>query len=182
MADDKAKDGDSGGQQDAGAVKKKISIVKILILLIIALVVFGGAAVGVLYFLYGMESADTDSGSKTQAGEPKEGDSPQTPVASEEVGTHEFKPFIVNLADNGSYLKVTIALGYGAVEQQKLLEGKSTQIRDAILAILSSKSSKTLSTKHGKMKLKEDIKKALNKLAGLGNVVTSVYFTEFQIL
>jgi len=180
VADDTAGAEDPGGQQDAGNVKKKISLVKILILLIIALVVLGGAAVGVLYFLYGLES--TDSGSKTQAGEPKQNDSPQTPVASEEVGTYELRPFIVNLADDSSYLKITIALGYGVPEHQKLLESKSTQVRDAILTILSSKSSKTLSTKHGKMKLKEDVKKALNKLAGLRNVITAVYFTDFQIL
>jgi len=182
VADDKAKVGDSGGPPDAGPVKKKISLIKILILLLILLVAFAGAAGVAWYFLSDIDSSDAGDGSETQAGKPKDGESPQSPVASEEVGTHELKPFIVNLAGDGSYLKVTIALGYGVVEQQKLLEGKSTQIRDAILTILSSKSAKTMSTKHGRMKLKEDIKKALNKLAGLRNVVTSVYFTDFQIL
>ena len=182
MADDKAKVGDSDGPQKAGAVKKKISLVKILILLLILLVAFAGAAAVAWFLLTDFGASEPSDSSKSQAGDPKEGEPRQPPAASDEVGTHELKPFIVNLADAGSYLKITIALGYGAPEHQKLLEDKSTQIRDAILGILASKSAKTVSTKHGKIKLKEDIKKALNKLTGLRNVVSSVYFTDFQIL
>jgi len=182
VADEKTKVEDPGGKPDAGKVKKKVSLVKILVLvLIIVLVVFGGV-VGVLYFLYGLESADTGSSPKTQASGSGETDSAQTSVPSQELNTYELKPFIVNLADDGSYLKITVALGYGAVEQQQLLESKSTQMRDTILSILSSNSTKTLSTKHGKVKLKEDIKNALGNIAGLKNVITSVYFTDFQIL
>jgi len=169
-------------QQGGGETKKKVSIVKILILLLIAIVVFGGVAAGVLYFLYGLESSDTGGASKTKTSKPQETGAPLTPAASTVVSTYELKPFIVNLADSGSYLKATIALGYGVAEQEPLLKSKSPQIRDAILTILSSKSAKALSTKHGKMKLKDDINKALNQLPDLANVVISVYFTEFQIL
>ena len=171
-----------GSQQGGGETKKKVSIVKILILLLLAIVVFGGVAAGVLYFLYGLESGGTGSASKTETSMPQETKAPLTPAASTVVSTYELKPFIVNLADSGSYLKITIALGYGVVEQEQLLKSKSPQIRDAIFDELSSKSAKALSTKHGKMKLKDDIIKALNRLPGLANVVISVYFTEFQIL
>ena len=178
MADAKTQTGSSDAQ-NANQVKKKISLVKIIILLLILLVVFGGAAAGVLFFLYDSESSD--AAVEPEADKPKEDDPPPPEDGAEDAGTVELKPFIVNLM-GGSYLKVSIALGFGAVEHQAILEGKSVQVRDAILTVLSSKSAKTLSTKHGQMKLKGDIKKSLGKLTDLKNIVTSVYFTEFQIL
>ncbi len=181
MSDSKTQTAGSEAQ-NADKVKKKISLVKILVLLVIMLVVFGGAAAGVLYFLYGPESADTNGDTKTQPSESEEGEPSQAQEDTKVVGTSELKPFIVNLADSGSYLKITIALGIGAVEHGQLLDSKAMQVRDAILTVLPSKSSNTLSTKHGQMNLKEDIKKALGKLSDLKNVVTSVYFTDFQIL
>jgi len=183
VADEMTKVGDPGEKPDAGKVKKKISLVKILVLVLIIVLVVIGGALGVLYFLSGLKSADTGSSPKTQASGPGEtGSAAQTSAPSQELNTYELKPFIVNLADDGSYLKITVALGYGGVEQQKLLESKSTQMRDTILSILSSNSNKTLATKHGKIKLKEDIKNALDNIAGLKNVITAVYFTDFQIL
>ena len=180
MADGKTQTGSSDAQ-NTDQVKKKISLVKILILLLILLVAFAGAGVVAWWLLLGPESAASDDDSKTQPSE-SEDEPPQAQEDTKEVGTSELKPFIVNLADSGSYLKITIALGFGDAEHKQLLESKSMQVRDAILTVLSSKSSKTLSTKHGKMKLKEDIKKATDKLSDLKNVVTSVYFTDFQIL
>ena len=182
MAESNAQSQGVGSQEGGGDTKKKVSIVKILILLLLAIVVFGGVAAGVLYFLYGTESSGTGGASKTEAGKPQASEALPTPAVPTVVSTYELKPFIVNLADSGSYLKTTIALGYGVAEQEQLLKSKTPQMRDAILTILSSKSAKALSTKHGKMKLKDDIHKALNQLPGLTNVVVSVYFTEFQIL
>ena len=182
MADEKTKVEDPGATPDAGKVKKKVSLVKILVLVLIIVLVVLAGVFGVLLLPDLLESAKSGSGTKTQASGPAETDSAQASAPSQELNTYELKPFIVNLAEDGSYLKITVALGYGAVEQQKLLESKSTQIRDAILSILSSNSTKTLSTKHGKIKLKEDIKNALGNIAGLKNVITSVYFTDFQIL
>jgi len=164
-------------------VSKKISVVKILVLLIIVLIVMGAIVVGGLYVLnMGAGEAETETETKTSTEAPPELPQETTAAPSKEMGTVELKPFIVNLADEGTYLKVTMALGYGSPEHQKLLEDKITVVRDAILTVLSSKSSQTLATKHGKMKLKEDIKKALNSIHDLRGVVTSVYFTEFQIL
>ncbi|MBN1593691.1 MAG: flagellar basal body-associated FliL family protein [Candidatus Coatesbacteria bacterium] len=183
MADDTAQAKESGGQKKPANVKKKISLVKILILLLVLLVAFAGAGLGVWWWLtMGSESADS-GGSKDSQSSGTEGDSSSASQGDvQELGTVELQPFVVNLADNSSYLKISIALGYGAVDHEQLLKDKSTQVRDAILTVLSSKSSKTISTKHGKMKLKEDIKSALDKLPNLRNVVTSVYFTDFQIL
>lgn len=171
----------SQGESKA-ASKKKVSLVKILVLLIVVLIVLGGIAVGVLYLLSNMQ-AEGSSDDKPAASQTPTSEGPATSAApSKDIGTVEMKPFIVNLAGEGGYLKTTIALGYGVVEQDKLLEERMTQVRDAILTILSSKSAKTISTKHGKLKLKEDIKKALNEIPELRDVITSVYFTDFQIL
>jgi len=159
--------------------KKKVSIVKILILLIIVLVLLGGMAGGAYWFLFIHKAGQAGTeGEAQQSAEPpkKEGPRPST-----EAGTFELKPFIVNLADEGAYLKVTIALGYGLEDHKDLLEKHKTQVRDTILTILSSKSVKMISTKHGKMRLKEDIKKALDEEPELRDVVTSVYFTDFVI-
>ena len=164
-------------------VSKRISVVKILVLLIVVLILVGAIVVGALYVLnMGASETETEAETTTSTEAPPEPPQEPTTSPSKEMGTVELKPFIVNLADEGSYLKVTMALGYGSPDHQKLLEDKITVVRDAILTVLSSKSSKTLSTKHGKMKLKEDIKKTLNGIHDLRGVVTSVYFTEFQIL
>jgi len=181
-----AKKTDAGAEGNAqpvsdGAVKKKVSMVKILILLIIALVVLGAIVVGGLYVLTGVNSPETEE-AQAEPTEESSSSEESSPTLSKEISTLELKPFVVNLADKGTYLKITIALGYGAIENEQLLQDKMTNVRDCILTVLSSKSEKTLSTKHGKMKLKEDIKKSLGQLTSIEGVVTSVYFTDFQIL
>ncbi|MGQ9454272.1 MAG: flagellar basal body-associated FliL family protein [Armatimonadota bacterium] len=94
--------------------------------------------------------------------------------------------FVVNLADKGElrYLKTTIVLavsgevpstgGHGGEN------GPSPAVRDAVIAVLSSKRFEELNTPEGKAKLKKELISAVNgRLEGCKAV--DVYFNDFAM-
>jgi flagellar FliL protein len=97
-------------------------------------------------------------------------------------GTLHLETFVGNLADPGqrSYLRVGIDLGLS----REIVKGESAppvgQARDTILGVLAESRVDDLLTAKGKVKLKEDLLRALQEhVPGLG--VEEVYFTEFLI-
>ena len=91
-------------------------------------------------------------------------------------------PFVVNLNEpKGSrYLKTTIQLEMGDPELNTELERRSAQLRDVILALLTSKSSQELQALEGKFRLREELLSRINALL-VNGTVNRIYFTEFVI-
>lgn len=117
--------------------------------------------------------------------------------------TIEFDPFIVNLSENASFLKVKLLVEYdpavfakyesgaahgagGGEAKGPVMPGKMMSrypiIRDAVIRILSSKTAPDLLTLDGKDSLKEELVEAINTAIGLDEgPVVAVYFVEFMI-
>jgi flagellar FliL protein len=55
---------------------------------------------------------------------------------------------------------------------------KSPQLRDAIITLLTSKSSESLFPPEGKLQLKDEINARMNQVLG-ANTVKNVYLTDF---
>lgn len=173
------------------APKKKSKMMLIIIIVVVLLLGGGGAA----FFLMG--SGDDEGGE----------DAEEVEIQYETV---ELKPFVVNLANNEGYLKVTLLLEYdptlikpsggqgfgggGAVggggsphsplsgDLPGVLNDREAMIRDAVLVILSSKSRENLLTPEGKETLKEELVEAINDATGLDEPpVVAIYFIEFVI-
>lgn len=91
-------------------------------------------------------------------------------------------PFVVNLNEprGNRYLKTTVQLEMDTPELQTELERRQAQLKDVILALLTSKSSQELQALEGKFRLREELLSRINALLVNGSV-TRVYFTEFVI-
>jgi flagellar FliL protein len=99
--------------------------------------------------------------------------------------------FTVNLADpeDGRFLRATLSLGVnGELPTVARGENKGVEsgdvsmatIRDSILTVLVQCKSEELMTPEGKLKLKSDLLKALNRdVPALG--AQEIYFTEFLV-
>lgn len=104
---------------------------------------------------------------------------------------------VVNLADPGvrRYLKVAMAIEFttGAeefrkasaeerkhkqAEFDKIMAPHAPVIEDAIITIISARTSNEVLSQEGKLQLKDDIKATLHRLLGEGQVA-NVYFTQF---
>ncbi|HIC87496.1 MAG TPA: flagellar basal body-associated FliL family protein [Aquificae bacterium] len=89
---------------------------------------------------------------------------------------------IVNLADQDAvtFLKVSITLELDNLQVQEQVEQRLPQIKDAIISLISSRTSNEIKTPEGQEKLKEEILKRINAILPAGGV-RNVYFTEFII-
>jgi flagellar FliL protein len=97
------------------------------------------------------------------------------------------EPFVVNLADSGSrrYLRVSLNLELKKHEESgPLLAARMPQVRDAVLMLLSGKTTDQLLSAEGKAMLREELIDRLNtvlKRKNLKKTVKNLYFTEFLI-
>ncbi|MBE7414847.1 MAG: flagellar basal body-associated FliL family protein [Deltaproteobacteria bacterium] len=92
------------------------------------------------------------------------------------------EPFIVNLQDNSGtrYLKLTVNLELPPGSMLTELNNQSTQIRDSLIILLSSKSYSDIGTVEGKYKMRDEIVARVNQYLTKSKVNTA-YFTEFVI-
>ncbi len=150
--------------EEKGGGKKKLFL--LLFLLLILLGAGGGAA---YFFLLGKE-------------EKKEEQKPK--VAPEEIGImYKLEPaFIVNLADPEATVYARVSITLEVANQETLLEVQKKEpiIRDAIIEIISSKTSEDIRTPEGREQLKLEILKRINTILSKGGV-RNIYFTEFVI-
>ncbi|MCB0319321.1 MAG: flagellar basal body-associated FliL family protein [Bdellovibrionales bacterium] len=189
MADEEENSGDKG--EEGG---KKKGGKKMLILIVVAVVVLLGGG-GAAFFLM--------SGGKDEAAEVE----PQEVEVKYE--TFQLQPFVVNLSDNRSFLKLTLLLEYdpsivspggilgggggaavgggGSIdpltgELPGLLKDREAMMRDSILNVIAVKSREELLTAEGKEQLKEEIIEAANDASGLDEApIVGAYFLEFII-
>jgi flagellar FliL protein len=89
-----------------------------------------------------------------------------------------FEPFVLNLAEQGRFLKVNIQFEIGDAANQQMVTDRMPQLRDAIITLMSSKSAESISSPEGKFQLKDELLLRANQAAGK-EVFKNLYFTEF---
>lgn len=91
-------------------------------------------------------------------------------------------PFIVNIYDGQElrYLKVKVELEMPAPEAKAMLDARQSQIRDAILVLLTTKTLQEVQDLQGKNQLREEILATVNKII-TPSKISKVYFTDFVV-
>lgn len=142
---------------------------RLFLLLALLLIIFLASA-GIAYFFYfSKEEKSTET---------------QPQILGKEVGIM-YKltpPFIVNLADPEAtvYARISITLELANLQVLQEVQKKEPIIRDAIIEIISNKTSEDLRKPEGREQLKMEILKRINTILTKGGV-RNVYFTEFVI-
>ncbi|NPA40853.1 MAG: flagellar basal body protein FliL [Aquificae bacterium] len=144
---------------------------KLLLALLLLLILLIGGGAGAYFFLFAKKE------------EGKE-ETPKPKVSPEAVGVmYKLEPaFIVNLADPEMtmYARVSITLELSSPEVTLEVQKREPIIRDAIIEILSNKTSRELRSPEGREQLKLEIIKRINTILVQGGV-RNVYFTEFVV-
>jgi flagellar FliL protein len=86
--------------------------------------------------------------------------------------------FVLNLAEQGRFLKVTMQFEIADVANQQLVTDRTPQLRDAIITLMSSKSAEALSSPEGKLQIKDELLLRANQAIGK-DVFKNLFFTEF---
>jgi flagellar protein FliL len=105
------------------------------------------------------------------------------PDDSEVKEVIELQPFIVNLADEGEsrYLRMTVSLGLGeGAGETKPDPLFTTKVRNAMLAVLTSKLSSEILTAEGKAALRKELLRAA-QTAVAEPEVHAIYITDFIV-
>ena len=172
---------------------------KKLIIVVLLLILLGGGGAGAFLFMGKKEDAEDKKEEHLEEERPQLVFAPLDP------------PFIVNLADSGSYLKATIYLEFDIERSKKLeldltasaghgsggaggggekgppkLEGilkvKEPLVRDVVIRVLSSKTVDEARSTSQRDALKGELVEAINDVVGDGDgPVTNVIFTEYIV-
>ncbi len=94
----------------------------------------------------------------------------------------EMQPFIVNLADKGEdhYLRLTVSIGIGETKEEKPDPLLITRVRNAMLAVLTTKTSEEVLTEQGKATLRKELLKAA-RAAVEEPTIEAIYVTDFIV-
>jgi flagellar FliL protein len=143
--------------------KKKGNKGLILIIVIVIAVLAGGGGAFFLFTKSGGEKAQKKEEAKKY-----------------ESAMFTLDPFVVNLSDQGAnrFLKVSMQLELSSQIVMESAKSKTPQIRDAVINLLTSKTSESLMSPEGKLQLKDEINLMANQVLG-NNTVKNVYLTEF---
>ena len=185
-----------------GGAKGKGSMKTIIIISVAAVVLVAGGGGGAYFFLQKSQAAakttaekgkkgaanseDEEAASDEPAAKKAKADSLELPDDSLVKHVIELQPYIVNLADQGEarYLRLTVSLGVGgedgAEEAKKPNPLFTTRVRNAMLAVLTTKSSAEVLTAEGKAKLRKDLLRAA-RAASEEPHVEAIYITEFIV-
>ena len=164
-------------QQSEETLKGKAPQTKKLVLLIIIIsAVFMGVMGTGFYILW----------SKLAPPDPEAALEYETIKKKAEIGkirpVFTLETFVVNLADRGAsrYLRTTLDLELTDEATIEEVKQRLPQIRNAILMIIPSKTSKVIRTTDGKTAMRDEIMEKLNAFMKSGSI-TNIYFTEFVI-
>lgn len=131
------------------------------------------------------ESDDSEAEAKPADGAKKKSPSLKLPDDSKVAQVVELQPFVVNLADSNAsrYLRISVSVGMAGAEGGE--EAKpdallTTRIRNAMLAVLTTKTSDDVLTVEGKTQLRKELLKAAQKAADEADV-EAIYITEFIV-
>lgn len=178
---------------DTGAKTKKRSGLKIFIILLVLLLLLGVIA-GASWWLFlrsdatlkhllegggnhGTSQEQSDNANKKEGGKRSSSTDPKPllkPVSLPSI--------TVNLADpsGNKYLRIGMDVELSSEEAITNLLTQSARVRDAIILLLSSKTSDELVSAEGKVLLKNEVASRLNQILGEPRVVR-IYFTDFVI-
>lgn len=87
-------------------------------------------------------------------------------------------PFVLNLLEQGRFLKVSMQFEIADETHRELVQSKIPQLRDAIITLVSSKSVESIASPEGKIQLKDEILLRANQIMEK-DVFRNLYFTEF---
>lgn len=140
---------------------------KIIIIICAAVLIAAGGTAA--FFIFSQGGSDKKERAKSEK---------QVPQA-----IFELEPFIVNIYDGQDlrYLRVKVELEVSGGEEAKAeLTARKSQLRDAILVLLSAKTLMDIRDQQGKNQLRQEIFAAVSKLTPPGKV-QKVYFTDFVV-
>jgi flagellar FliL protein len=149
---------------------KKGGIKKLLFILIPAILILGGGGFAAYHFLLAKPNN-------------KKSISKPAPVSQLKPGPMiNLKPFLTNLADKDktSYVKVSISIELKQGSNIGAFKQLTPQIRNRIILILSSKTSREINKPQGIISLRHQIARSLNQVLGDGTV-TGVYFNNYLV-
>ncbi|OSS42583.1 Flagellar biosynthesis protein FliL [Desulfurella amilsii] len=159
-----------------GQKKKKKPILLIAVILVVLIV--GGA-----FAFFFLKKGSSNSAKNTQA----QNANPEAIINDKNVHIKNLPSMIVNLADPSGdrYLKISLALVMNGKEKPKGAESsggtlEDAAIKNAIITVISTKTSDVLLTLYGKEELKKQLIKAINNVLG-EDAVRNIYFTDFII-
>ncbi|GAA0121391.1 flagellar basal body-associated FliL family protein [Clostridium faecium] len=153
-----------------GEDNKKGSAFKIVLIVLLVLILIGGAAFAGFFIATKNSPKNAENTVITESN-----------VLKDEV-FFELDELLVNLADEGKprYLKIKIALSYQNNENLvKELENKKPKIRDIIANTLRTKKTTDLSPE-GIDPLKKELNEKVNQILSQGRIV-DVYFSEILV-
>ena len=93
------------------------------------------------------------------------------------------EPFILNLENSGEpkYIKVSLALELKNASLMEMAKAKQAPLRDAIIALVSSKSADEFLSQEGKMQFKDELVLIINQILKKEGAVKNAYFTELIV-
>ncbi|MBI5602842.1 MAG: flagellar basal body-associated FliL family protein [Deltaproteobacteria bacterium] len=153
-----------GTPEKKTAPKKGLGMKMMILVGGVVLLLGGGGYVG-----YSMLSHEKDKAPKT-AHEEKKG--------PEKMALVSMEPFILNLADPGRHLKVSIQFELKDEKDDAKVKERTPKLRDLIIMLLSSKTVDSVSSAEGKFQLKDEILLRANQ-AMEKELFKNVYFTDF---
>jgi len=178
--------------------KKKSGLLKYVILVLLLLLLGGGGYFAYLKFFMAKPVPSATAETKAEDGAKPAESAAAKEEAKAEGGHGEAKgghgekggkapsnvvalpPFVVNLADQNARRYLEVVLDVEMTSNPELLEANMAKVRDALLLLLSSKTSQDLATLEGKITLRKEIVDRLNQALGQAKVAR-VYYTDFVI-
>jgi flagellar FliL protein len=181
----------------AAAPKKGRSL--LIIILAVIVVGIGGWGGGYYFMQRGLAKTEAEKGKKPAKAEadaetdeggepaPKSKDKSSALALPDDSAVKqvvELQPYIVNLADPGEvrYLRLIVSVGIGGEGTPEEKPGPlfMARVRNAMLAVLTTKTSQEVLTIEGKAKLRRDLLRAA-RAASAEPKVEAVYITEFIV-
>ena len=151
------------------ASKKKGGKKKLLFIIVPLLLILGGGSFAAYHFLFAKKS-------KTPANQPAK-------LSNMQLGPMiKLKSFLTNLANTNrtAYVKVSMSIELKPGANISTFKQFTPQVRNRIIMILSSKTSKEIDSPQGQLSLRHQIARSLNQLLGDGTV-TGVYFNNYLV-
>ncbi|HZS49125.1 MAG TPA: flagellar basal body-associated protein FliL [Blastocatellia bacterium] len=161
-------------ETDQEPAPRKSAKLKIIIVVVLVLGLAGGG-----FFAFKKFGRNVKADDATTEGKKKE----------ETTSVLHLEPFVVNLADPGGMRYLRVEMSFGLNGELLDAEGKKdkngdpvliSQVRDAIVQMLSSKSSEQLLSPEGKLSLRDEIKKTVEPFFTKPHI-TGVFFTDFMV-
>jgi flagellar FliL protein len=154
---------------------------KNLLIIIGAIVIAVAVGAGATFFM--LHGSSKEAGAKEGKAEKSEKtEKSEKGEKGEALNSYALDPFIVNIYDGQElrYLKLKLEIELSNAEVKNELTVRQAELRDAVLAILTTKTMQDIQFLQGKNQLKQEIMAAVTKMLSPGKV-KQIYFTDFVV-